>query len=315
MPTSASPTRARPRHYGIVFSFFLLVLAPLALTIYYLFTIAHDQYASTIGFAVRSEEVTDTLGLLGGLASLSGTSSSDTDILYEFIQSQDMIAEISKTLDLRDLYSWPKDDPVFTLAKDAPIEDLVDYWQRMVKIDYSSGTGLIEVQVRAFRPEDAQQIARQIMITSTVMINDLSAIARSDATGYAKDELEQAVDRLKTARASMTQFRSQSGIIDPGTDLQAQMGLLSSLDAQLAAAYIERNLLTETNNSSDPRLEKANRRITVIENLIEEERQKFGLGDNSIPGSADYSALVGEFERLMVDREYAEQTYVGAQLA
>lgn len=246
---------------------------------------------------------------------MSGTSSSDTDILYEFIQSQDMIGEIDKTLNLRELYSWPEDDPVFSLPKDAPIEDLVDYWQRMVKLDYSSGTGLIEVRVQAFRPEDAQEIAKQIVIASTVMINELSSIARKDATGYAEDELEQAVQRLKTARAALTQFRSESGIIDPSTDLQAQMGLLSSLDGQLAAAYIERNLLTETNNSNDPRLDKANRRITVIENLIQEERQKFGLGESSTPGGADYSALVGEFERLMVDLEYAQQTYIGAQAA
>ena len=52
----------------------------------------------------------------------------------------------------------------------------------------------------------------------------------------------------------------------------------------------------------------------MIENRIDEERQKFGVGGTG-PGGESYATTVAEFERLTVDREFAEQAYVAAQSA
>ncbi|MYM55838.1 sugar transporter [Thalassovita mangrovi] len=297
-------------------SFVAVVMLPLAAVVFYLYAIAEDQYASSFGFTVRSEEMSGAQSLLGGLASLSGSSSSDTDILYEFIQSQTMVEAIDKRLNLREIYSRPAFDPVFTVDPQNSIEDLVKYWQRVVQLSYASGSGLIEVQVKAFTAEDAHRIAEAIIEESTIMINELSAIARADATGYARDDLEQAVTRLKATREALTRFRSETRIVDPSADIQGQMGLLNSLESQLAATIIEMNLLLDTARDNDPRVEQARRRIAVIQSLIEKERQKFGIGDAaSATEGTDYSTLVGEFERLMVDVEYAQKSYLAAQAA
>ncbi|WP_090271355.1 sugar transporter [Thalassovita taeanensis] len=289
------------------------MILPLAATIFYLYTVAEDQYASTFGFAVRSEEISGAQSLLGGLASLSGNSSSDTDILYEFIQSRSLIEKVDEQLDLDTIFSRPEYDPIFAFDPDGTIEDLVDYWQRMVRISYASN-GLIEVRVNAFDPQEAKTIAETIVSESTTMINDLSAIARSDATRYALEDLEQAVSRLKSTREALTKFRSETRIVDPKADIQGQMGLLNSLEAQLAETIIEMNLLMDTARDNDPRVDQARRRIAVIQSLIEQERQKFGMGGTSrVDDGKDYSTLVGEFERLMVDVEYAQKSYLAAQ--
>ena len=290
-----------------------MVILPLAATIFYLYTVAEDQYASTFGFAVRSEEISGAQSLLGGLASLSGNSSSDTDILYEFIQSRSLIEKVDEQLDLYTIFSRPEYGPIFAFDPDGTIEDLVDYWQRMVRISYASN-GLIEVRVNAFDPQEAKTIAETIVSESTTMINDLSAIARSDATRYALEDLEQAVSRLKSTREALTKFRSETRIVDPKADIQGQMGLLNSLEAQLAETIIEMNLLMDTARDNDPRVDQARRRIAVIQSLIEQERQKFGMGGTSrVDDGKDYSTLVGEFERLMVDVEYAQKSYLAAQ--
>lgn len=304
----------RPRHYGILISFLLAVIAPFAVAVYYLYAVAEDQYASVLGFAVRSEKPEGTQALLGGLASLSGASSSDTDILYEFIQSRTLIEKLSTRIDLHAVYSRAGQDPVFALPDTASFEDLVRYWQRMVRVSRASGSGLLEVRVTAFTAQDAFDVASAIVAESSLMINELSAIARVDSIRYAQETLEQAVARLKSARAALTRFRSETRIVDPKADIQGQMGLLNSLEAQLAEAIIEFNLLLETSRENNPRLEQARRRIDVIETLIDKERQKFGMGDGPpVPGVRDYSTLVGEFERLTVDLEYAQKSYLAAQ--
>ena len=285
------------------------------MTVAYLYLRAADQYASTTGFAVRTEEMGSAFDILGGISQLGGSSSSDTDILNEFIQGQQIVAEIDAELDLRSMYArnWAT-DPVFSLRPDAPIEGLVDHWRRNVRIAYDAGTGLIEIRALAFAPQEARAIADAVFRRSAAMVNDLSAIAREDATRYARAELEQAVERLKQAREAMSAFRSRTQIVDPSADLQGQMGLLNTLQGQLASALIDLDLLRETAQASDPRIAQTERRIAVIERRIEEERGKFSIGGAGADRE-DYVVVLSEFDRLDVDLEFARQAYTAAQSA
>ncbi|SNT37311.1 capsular polysaccharide transport system permease protein [[Luteovulum] sphaeroides subsp. megalophilum] len=315
VPAAAPRAAARLRHHGLLASFLGLVLAPTLASGLYLFAIAEDQYTSTVGFSVRTEEMGSALDLLGGLSSFGltgGGSASDSDILYQFIQSQELVQRINERIDLRAIYSKPGFDPVFSFDPDGGIEDLVDYWKDMVRISYDSTTGLIELRVHAFTPEDAQAVAQGILDESNRMINDLSAIARADATRYAREELDNAVERLRVQRVAMTEFRSRTQIVDPSADIQAQMGLLNTLQQQLASASIDLNLLRQTTQPSDPRIAQNERRIGVIEELIQREREKFGLGGGTGTGASTYSTMIAEFERLTVDLDFAEKAYIAA---
>ncbi|MFX0547312.1 hypothetical protein ACEWPL_017390 [Roseovarius sp. S1116L3] len=111
-----------------------------------------------------------------------------------------MVERVNAKHDLSEIYSKPEFDPVFAYDPDGATEDLVDYGQRMVRISYSTGSGLLEVRTNAFTPEDAYDIANAIVEESSQMINDLSTIARANATRYAIEDLEQSLVRLKAAR-------------------------------------------------------------------------------------------------------------------
>ena len=300
----------KPRHYIVFLTFILFVIIPAGVTYWYLETRAADQYASTLGFSVRKEEVSSPTDFLVGISGVSSGSSSDTDILYEFIQSQQLVKRIDDKLDLYSLYSKPQNDPIFAFNPDSPLEDLVEYWSRMVKIYYDASTGLIELRVLAFAPEDAQKIAKEIFDQSSGMINELSDIAREDTTRYARNELDLALERLKVARQAVTEFRNKNNIVDPSADIQGQMGLLNTLQQQLAETMIELDLLTDVTRATDPRIEQAKRKIQVIEDRISDERQKFGIGEND--DQEAYSMLIGQYEVLTVDREFAETTYFTA---
>tara|TARA_R110000737_G_scaffold215214_2_gene231863 strand:- start:479 stop:1735 length:1257 start_codon:yes stop_codon:yes gene_type:complete len=317
----APRSRLRRRHWLLLGSFVLLVVAPLALSAWYLWARAADQYASTVGFSVRTEEQSPAIALLGGITDLSGSSSSDTDILYEYMHSQELVAEMDAALDLRRLWAgagsdWrqPGSDPVFAFDPGGAIEDLVTYWQRMVRIRYDAGTGLIEVRVLAFAPQDATLIAEALLAKASEMINTLSDIAQADAIRTAKAELSLSLERLKGARQAVTGFRNRHQLVDPGTDIATQAGLLAQLQAQLAESLIDADMLRETARDSDPRLKQAERRIEMVERRIAAERSKLGMG--APQGEGDVLAnLVGQYEALVVDREFARQSYTAALAA
>lgn len=312
----ASKAQVRPRHWGILLSFVLGVLLPSLMAAVYMYAVAVDQYESRVGFAVRAEESQSALDVLSGLTGVSSASSSDTDILYEFIQSKEMVQRVDAQMDLREIFTRPAFDPVFALNEDASIEELVEYWPGMIRVYYDGSTGLIEVRAFAFSREEALRLAEIVFAESSEMINALSDIAREDATRYANEERAKAIERLIAARQAVTAFRIRTQIVDPKADIAGQMGLLNTLQGQLAESLIEQDLMLQTARDGDPRLDQVQRRIDVIEERIGAERRKLGVGgvtaSASGEGEASYAELIGEYERLQVDLEFAQSTYLSA---
>ena len=280
---------------------------------WYLYTRAVDQYASHLGFSVRTEENNSAIEFLGGITDLSGSSSSDTDILYAFLSSQKLVRHVDDQIDLRKIWGRTNrvQDPLFTFNENGMIEDLLAHWEQKVTIYYDSNTGMIDLRILAFDPGDAHMIAQTLFTTSSDMINNLSAVAREDAIKYAREELGQSVARLKSSRRSLTEYRNRNQIVDPSIDTQSRMGLLTTLQGQLAEALIELDLLKDSTRTNDPRVVQSTNRVAVIKNRIAAERQKLGLGTNSQSTSA-FADLVGEYEGLIVDREFAETAYTVA---
>lgn len=310
---AAKPAQVGKRHWGMALAFVIVVVVPVIAATWYLYARAADQYASTLAFTVRNEDVSSATDILGGLGSSFGVSTGgarDADILYEFIRGQEIVSLIDARLDLRRIYTVAQDqDPLMSFDPTGKIEDLTAYWQRMVRVSYDASSGLMELRVLAFTPQDAKAIATAIQDESSTMINALSAVAREDGTRYAREDLDLAVERLKQAREALTAFRLANQIVDLAADIQGQMGLLNTLQAQLASALIEYDLLAGTSRDGDPRLEQAQRRIEVINARIDDERQKYGAGGLA-PGGENYATTVADFERLTVDREFAEQAYI-----
>lgn len=303
----------KKRHYGLLASFVALVLAPMFIVAVYLTFFAKDQYVSKVGFTVRREEAPLVTNLISSLGQVSGSSSTDSDILFEFVRSQELVRRIDAQIDLRSIYASPSGwDPVFGLHKNATIEDLADYWQRMIQVSYTPGTGLLELEVRAFDPVTANKIATLIFSESSSMINQLSGIARDDATRYAREDLVKAEKGLKDVRETLTRFRLRTQIVDPQAAIQGQMGLLNSLQQQLGEALIDFDLLSQSTREGDPRLAQITNRIAAIQARIKQERQQFGQAGDVVNGQ-NYATVVAEFERLLVDREFAEQKYASAQ--
>ncbi|WP_424930078.1 sugar transporter [Amaricoccus tamworthensis] len=302
-PAQAAP---RPRHRVAMASFVLVVLAPFLVAVWYLFTRAADQYHSDMAFSIRSEESSAaSAGLLGALTQIGGGTASDADILFEFIRSPEIVREIDAEIDLRAIYNRAENDPFFTLGDDPSIEALQAHWERMLDVSLNSAAGIVQVQARAFTPEDARLIASTVLEHSSDLVNRLAQQAREDAVRFAREELAEAEETLRQYRQDLTDFRRQYNIVDPTADVAGQVGLLSALQEQLAAALVDRDVILSYAAESDQRVIQANRRITAITEQIEEERSSLDL--TGLPGSLP--DVVGRYEELRVNLEFANAAF------
>lgn len=311
VPPVVGPAKIRQRHWGGIFSFLGLVIVPLILLGWYLAAVSINQYASVAGFTVRQSQGASATDILGGFSQLvgGGGGTSDTDILHQFIQSSALVQKLDEKLDLASHYSMhANEDPVFALKADADAETLVRYWSRVGRISYDQSSGLIELQILAFDPLTAQQIASAILDESRTLINNLNAQARQDIIQYAEADLDLAKDRLQEVQEALTLFRNRTQIVDPSIDLQGRLGVLNNLQQQLADALIESDLLIDGSNVSDPRLDQVNRRIEVIRKRIVQERDNIASDSETVDG-IDYPGLIAEYENLLVNREFAQNSY------
>ncbi|PZX38322.1 capsular polysaccharide transport system permease protein [Roseinatronobacter thiooxidans] len=313
----ARPAQMKSRHRGLVLSLVLVIALPVLLTTIYLTIFAQPQYASQVGFTIRQEETGNASDLMGGLSGLLGSPvQSNADLLFEYVQSQEIVERIDAHFDLIAHYteSWPR-DPVFSIWPTALIEDVHWFWNRMVRLTYDKSTGMMLAQVRARDPASAQRLAHLIVAESELMINRLNETARRDTMRNAEFDLETALERLRSARQALSEFRARTQILDPQADIQGRMGVLNVLQQQLAEALVEYDLLMmQISDSNDPRLRQMQRRIEVVRNRINEERRDFTQQD--VTGDdTDYPRLIAQYEGLLVDQTFAEATYQAALTA
>ncbi len=308
---TAHKARMRRRHWMVWLSFTLMVLAPLVATFWYLTQRASPQFSSEMSFSVRSEEFSNPLDALSGLGQLSTGTTADADIVYEFISSQKIVRDIDAQLGLRRLYAGTPSDPVFSISDNVSVEELVRHWRWMVQNSLDKGSGLIHVESFAFDADAAQQVNKAILNHSQQLVDRLSLLAREDATKYAEADLNEARSRLKQARQRLSQFRAESRVIDPTLAVQSQGGVSAALQQQLAEALIDYDLLSgSTSNRNDSRIQQSQLRIEAIRSRLESERAALSSGVDS-----GMVSIIGDYEALIVEREFAEQAFLAAAAA
>ena len=331
LPLPTQPIRAAPepvappalrariklRHRLVFISFFAWVAAPNLFSAWYLWERAADRFISVAGFSVHTEDVSSAVEMLGGIAKLSGSGSSDEDILQKFIQSPEIVEKVDASIDLRQIWAKgePDKDPIFSYHPPGTIEDLTDFWSRMVTVYKDSSTGLIDLEVQAFNPADARAIALAISHESSDLINRLSDIAHDDTTRNAREELRSATKHLNVARDAVSQFRNKHQIIYPDAPLQIQSGVLTTLETALADVLVEIDMLKQITTANDPRYKQATRRRAIIEKRLVQERLKLGAGNRATRNPGVFADIVGEYENLAVGLQIAEQTYALALAA
>ena len=302
----------KKRHWGFLFTFFLIVLVPVAASIYYLQKIALDQYHSVAAFSIRSEEGGNPFEALSAFTDVSIASAPDSEILHDFVQSQHIVEKLDAKLDLRAMFSPGPEDFIFALNEDATIEDMVDYWRRMVSVWTDGGGAIVNLEVRAFSPEDATAIVSAIVEESTALVNELSQIAQEDAMRFATEDLGEAKERLREIRQKVRKFRSENRIINPEADAESQMGVISALQARLAEILVRRSRLLDYAEEGDVRAESLDREIRAIRLQIDAERQNVAGNDDS---GRSLSTTIGDYEELLVDLKFSEDAYTVALAA
>jgi capsular polysaccharide transport system permease protein len=289
-------------------SFIGFVGLPLALAAVYYFVIAADQYVAEFRFALRSVEPArnEASAILPGSVAASPIGV-DSYAIVQYLGSRDIVDDLGKTIDLREMFSRPEADWLVRLQLPVSIEELVRYWKNQVDAFFDSANGTIVVRARAFTPEDAFKLAQGVLASSERLVNDLSARARRDTLRNSEKEVRRAERRMKTALARLREFRDREGIIDPRKTADATQALAGRVRDELIRTDTELSTLKHYMGADAPSVRMLEARVQSLQ--AQRRSVESEVTDTEKSRSEVLSRAMGLYESLESERTFAEKAY------
>lgn len=315
---AAAPAKARPqrrRRSVMAWTLALFVAVPTILATVYFVLIASDQYVVEMRFAVKSTSQQQSTDMLGLFAGIPGASSAVTDsyIVIDHMMSRELLEKLEEKIGIRALYSRPDVDYLSRFDATESIEEFVKYWRKTVRASFDGASQIVAVDVRAFTPADAKLVAENILSLSEELVNDLSARARADAVKYAQQEVKRMEDRLRINRTALRSFRDTEQEFDPAKKVESRYVILGKLEEEVTSRKARLSNLRSFMGAEAPSVKVLLSEIAGLERQLEEERSKLGRTDQGKgAGSQSIGGLAANYEELVVDREFAEKSYLSA---
>ena len=289
----------------IAFIYGCCVVLPFLIIVLYLAFFANDRYVSSSVLMVK--QVGDTTVVdSSGVAALFGsvnTSSEDANVLKEYIHSRDMVEKLNQELNLRKAFSGTL-DPVFALPEDAAIEDVVQYFNRVVQAELNERTMILEVSSQGFSPEFSLILNKTILKNSESFINEISQSIAKEQQKFAEQQLVDATVQLKNAREQLLAYQNKNEIYDPEVQAKAVATIIASLQGNLAQLKTEQRTLLGYLNDSAPQVIAIRSQIASVETQISNENAKL-----TSPNNKKLNKSVADFEELKAQVSFATDVY------
>jgi len=288
--------------------FIYIVVIPFALvSIYYAF-LSIDRYVSVSKLVVRQPHDSQAANI-PSLALLMGgtnpTSREETLFLQEFIESIDMMNYLQKEYGWIQIYAKQNTDPLYFLNEQAPTEDVLKFYNRIVSTNFDDLTGLLEVEVQAPTPELAEQMLSGILKESERFVNEISHKMARDQMKFFETELANARRNYEQKKNDLIAFQSVNNILDANAAAKSRAEIIAGLDTLLTTERANLKALLSTLSPSSPQVRQQRVKINAIEQQLEAEKKYLV---SSAEGE-QLNVIAAKFQNFTIDAGIAEESY------
>lgn len=287
----------------------LIVVLPTLLLALYFWAFAANQYESEAHILVRTASggqsapagLGQALSMFGGGG---GAASSDASSISDYLSSHDAVDALRKHSDLVATFRRPEADLFSKLMPSDPTpERLLNYYRGQVTVKLDPDSGLTNIRVRTFRPQDSLRLINDLLRLGEDRVNVLNHRAYDSTLKLARMQLAEAETALAQSQAAMTNFRQGRRIIDPVAIGQAQIGVVSGIQTSLAQARAQRAAMAGTIAPSSPQARALDARIRALEGQLGAEQARLAGGGNAIASN------VGDYQGLQLRQQFASKRY------
>jgi capsular polysaccharide transport system permease protein len=286
----------------------LFVVLPTLVTALYLYLVAADQYVSETRFLVRSAESSagnSVLGAMLGGAQFRSTAE-ETAGVQDYLVSHDAVAALSRHLNLKSMFKRPMIDVLGRYNGSGDAEGLLKYYKRQVAVESDSNSGVLTLKVRAFTPRDSRLIAESLLAESEQLVNRFNDRAQADALAVARTEVARSEARVAQMHDQMASFRDRERSLDPAKSSAMVTTVIGGIEGELSKARTELSVQSAFLKPGNPKLMALSSRVTALQRQVDTQNARLTGGAGSM------APAVSGFERLSLEREFADKEYTTA---
>lgn len=281
------------------------VIVPTACVAIYCYAFAANQYVSETQFIVKGPQSTSSslLGILSG-SGLQQSAPEETSGVAAFLDSHDAVDDLKKRFDLVGMLGRSGADFLNWVGPNPSEESLLKIYRKHVNVSSNAGNGLVTLQVRAYRPADAELIAHDLLNESEQVVNRFSDRAEEDAVRSANREVDEAETRLEAINGQLARFRNSRQALDPTRSSANTMQEAAALDTQAQEAKAD--LARSQYKPGSPAYQALQAQIESYQRAIDEKQHGLVGADNSVANE------LGDYQKLSLQQEAASKDYGSA---
>jgi len=231
--------------------------------------------------------------------------------VLQYIRSRNALKDLQSQINVRGKYSDNNADFLSrfpSLFRNPSFENFYQYYGSMVGASFDTDSGLAQVQVQAFSPQDAYEINSKLLDLSEGFVNRLNERAEGRQVFEAEERVVQAEQRVRNARVALSAYQNQQELIDPSKQAAGVLDVSNKLVGEQAALEAELQLM-ERVTPRNPSIPALRNRIIAVG------REVAAQNGRAVGTPTGIASKLASYEKLSVEQEFATQALTAADAA
>ncbi|MGP9468268.1 chain-length determining protein [Halomonas sp. TP35] len=284
-----------------------IAILAILLVSFYWFVWAQERYVSYATVVLESPQVATPEFNLSSLMGGGAGNTADLLLLREHLLSVDMLRLLDEQLNVRQHYSEHGDFFARLRNPDVPIEDLHKYYLRRVDIELDEYAGVLNIQVQAYTPEFAYDMASLLLNAGEDHMNQMGHRLADEQVHFLERQMVGLEERFTETRAQLLEFQNEYGLVSPTATVEGINQVVASLEGDLARLQAQRNALASFQSTQSAELRQVERNITALRDQIEEQRDRLAQATGN-----SLNRVSSEYQTLELQAQFAQETYSNA---
>jgi capsular polysaccharide transport system permease protein len=286
-----------------------LLLVPVLFSAIYFYTIARDRYVTRSDFVIRKAE--DAANADGSaLGSLLGRSSQlsleDARFLKTYLQSPQVLADLSRSYDLDRAYARNEKDPFAGIKPGLSPEKRLVFFKKQVAVGLDEISGAIVLRTVGLNPRSSFDLNRFMLAKSEQFVNRLNQDISLKQLDFAEAELARARANLEKAKNRLINYQNANAVvIDPKGEAGLATAAISKLQERLVDRKVElATLKRQYKDPKEPEVLAVADEIRELQQQIAQERRALVSRDG-----LNLNRKAAEVVKLESDVSFATDAY------
>jgi capsular polysaccharide transport system permease protein len=299
------PSHIQPKKSFLSLGIIACVFIPTLIAAFYFLFLASDIYVSETRFAVQVDQ-SGVPALADGFAQImsQAPASNDSYIVKSFIESPALIKTLLDKHSLMQTLTDTRASFYIKVPKDASREAIASRSSHLIKLKYDTTSDIIFLTARGFTPQQAQDLTEAILVETENFVNDSSKRMQEDSLKFAEEKSVESEQALLNMNKEIMNFRNSNENFDPTTEASGVIGIMQTLEVELAKAQAERKAALEFYNQSSPKIQSMNAQVRALQNQINDMNSQVATKEG-----APLSQLLEDYETLKAKQDFALQRY------